>query len=163
MKDKRHRAPQRCYRSDDETRQHCPREEARWLPPDGLVDLPIPGRPVAGRLAFIEHAGPRTRGAHVNADEDAIHRARASRRYREPAPSCRPARSLCVKRIHQQVYPPSTTTTLPVIRLAASDARKRTTAATSSISPSRAIGVPPIHAAYSAGFDLTKALSDVLM
>src|SRR5262245_5177101 len=62
---------------------------------------------------------------------------------------------------YQHVYPPSTRTTLPVIRLAASDARNRTTDAISSTSPIRAIGVPPIQASYICGLFLTNALRGV--
>src|SRR5688500_8732942 len=64
---------------------------------------------------------------------------------------------------YQHTYPPSTSTIEPVIRLAASLARNRTAEATSSTSPMRAIGVPPIQALYISGFDFTKALSGVLM
>src|SRR3712207_201863 len=64
---------------------------------------------------------------------------------------------------HQQVYPPSTRTMLPVIRLAASDARNRTTDATSSGSPMRPIGVPPSQAALIAGSDSTNRFKGVLM
>src|SRR6266851_4528025 len=61
-----------------------------------------------------------------------------------------------------QISDDDCSTTLPVIKLAASDARNRTTEAISSTSPIRAIGVPPIQASYICGLFLTNALRGVV-
>ncbi len=116
-----------------------------------------------GSLVLATAAAPGTRdvgvcGARTGAAHSPFPALNCHRRFAISRAPCHK-----VTLIYQQVYPPSTTTTLPVIRLAASDARKCTTDAISSTVPNRAIGVPAIHAAYMSGFDFTNSFSGVLM
>jgi hypothetical protein len=65
--------------------------------------------------------------------------------------------------LYQQVYPPSATTIEPVIKLAASEAKNNTTAAISSTSPIRPIGVLLIQVSNIALFCFAYAVIGVLI